>query len=1075
MTSSQEALNTRARENPGGLDIPIDEDRCLNQSLELFDFSVPLRKKQKNVLRLFYNNCNGMEINNMVEDVIRRQRDKIKHNYLTDMENPTKLDGILRQMLSWEVDVVALAETCVDWNQIVPRRTIQHITKGYDRTACWTGASSSVNIGNYLKPGGTGTLALGKCNGRILDKGVDPWQMGRWSYILIGTDTSSPSLLVITGYRTGDRSGKAGVKTVWAQQEAILLKQKRAISPSQSFFLDLENWIREYKSETMELLICMDANDRWIRGSSIITFANTMNLLNVNEELQLEPTHPNIAKMEKSTTIDFCLCSQKVLRSIVYGGSAPYEMEVLGDHRGFILDIQLNLLFHSEDIQNNQQRKLVLSNPKAVDKYLELVMELFTRQNIFERSRKLLYRVNNGHTDLDEIMKAYESLDREVYGICKKAEKKCKPEWAGRYEWSPKLACEIKTLNYWRHRLKHKEHTIVQQRAEKELNMKYVTLTDCTIHQMINDSKGRLRAIQQESRKYRQEHLEELAQNYANQNNLSVNRSILELMSHERARETFSSLRRSLKDTGKTQLSSLWISLDENGNYTKDAHDKRVLTTKEEVHRALLQRNEEHLRQAAGTPFARGWLKTGLKWDGTGRLSTAMLNGDLLNEKRFREAMQLYLECIKVNDLTKLNKVTSNILLEEYQSFWKKKRESTVTSPYGLHIGHYKAAVHQLKILEVHRILLVIPFKTGRVPSRWRRTVQTMIEKEPGAPWIHRLRIIELFDAQANAGFQIFVGRKMMRHAVHNNLLSEESFGSTPGKMATSALVQKMIAIDQLRIERRAGGIFDCDASGCYDRILPPLASVHLQALGMQQSIGTFLARLMYLSKRHVKTIHGTSRKNIRTTKRKVLYGIGQGNGGGPAMWISHLTVMFAALSSVCLGVVMTCVEGIRKIATVGTGYVDDVTLGLSLQKKQRQTEKQVLIQIQRMSQLWETLLYITGGRLELSKCFWVPITWKWYNGKVTLVQKKSKGEVLYLRESETKEMIEIPRKLGSDVEKRLGVYHSCDGKWTYELNRWKKLSQEFGDKLKHAQIDRLGGYLAYHALWVAKFRYSAA
>ena len=501
MKSSEDNSNKQAGENPREWDKSVAEDSLLKQSLALFDFSVPLQEKQKNVLRLFYNNCNGIEINNMVEDVIRRQRDKIQHNYLLEMENPTKLDGIIRQMLSWEVDIAALAETCVDWDQIVPRRTIQQITKGYDKTACWTGATSSINVGNYLKPGGTATLAMGKCNGRILDKGVDPWKMGRWSYILIGTDIRSPSLLLITGYRTGERTGKAGVKTVWAQQEAILMKQKRVITPYQSFLLDLEKWIREYQSETMEMIICMDANEKWTRQSSIAQFANTMNLLNANEELQLDPTHPNVANMERSTTIDFCLCSQKVLRSIVYGSSAPYDMEVLGDHRGFIVDIQLNLLFQREEIKSTPQRKLVLSNAKAVEKYLEIVVERFTQQNIFQRSRKLMKRVSNGHNDLDNIKKAYEALDKEVYGICKKAEKKCKPAWAGKYEWSPKLAREIKLLNYWRNRLKHKQHTIVQQRLETELNMKYVNLTDCTIHQMINDCKGRLKAIQQESRK----------------------------------------------------------------------------------------------------------------------------------------------------------------------------------------------------------------------------------------------------------------------------------------------------------------------------------------------------------------------------------------------------------------------------------------------------------------------------------------------------------------------------------------------------------------------------------------------
>ena len=203
-----------------------------------------------------------------------------------------------------------------------------------------------------------------------------------------------------------------------------------------------------------------------------------------------------------------------------------------------------------------------------------------------------------------------------------------------------------------------------------------------------------------------------------------------------------------------------------------------------------------------------------------------------------------------------------------------------------------------------------------------------MLEKEPGLPWIHRLQIIELFDAQANAGFQIFVGRQMMRYAVTNDLLQAESFGSTPGKMATSALVQNLVATDQLRIERRAGGIFDCDASGCYDRILPPLASVHLQALGLHQSIGTFLARLMYQAKRYVRTGHGVSKQAIRTTKKRVFHGIGQGNGGGPAMWISHLTVMFAAISSICMGFALNCIQTILHVATVGTGYVDDVMLG---------------------------------------------------------------------------------------------------------------------------------------------------
>ena len=250
------------------------------------------------------------------------------------------------------------------------------------------------------------------------------------------------------------------------------------------------------------------------------------------------------------------------------------------------------------------------------------------------------------------------------------------------------------------------------------------------------------------------------------------------------------------------------------------------------------------------------------------------------------------------------------------------------------------------------------------------------VGKGTRAPWIHRLWIIELFGAQANAGFQIFIGRHMMGHAVQHNLLQEESFGSMPGKMATLAIVQKVLVMDQLRIERRTGGIFDCDTSGCYDRILPPLASVYLQALGLHRSIGIFLVRLMFQARQHVHTYHGVSRDNIITTKTKILHEIGQGNGGGLALWIVHLTIMFATILSVCTGFALTCIQRLSKVCTVCTGYVDDVTLGVSIPHAQPQTEYQVYHHIRRMGQLWEKLLYIRGGQLELTKYFWVTVSW---------------------------------------------------------------------------------------------------
>ena len=120
----------------------IEED--LQQSLLLFDFQTELPEKRANTLRIFYNNCNGMEINKTIATVIQAQKDKHKYNYIKDIEAPTKVDSIIRQMKVWNVDIAGLAETGVAWEDKSPRHTIQQITKKYDKTGCWTMSSSLV-------------------------------------------------------------------------------------------------------------------------------------------------------------------------------------------------------------------------------------------------------------------------------------------------------------------------------------------------------------------------------------------------------------------------------------------------------------------------------------------------------------------------------------------------------------------------------------------------------------------------------------------------------------------------------------------------------------------------------------------------------------------------------------------------------------------------------------------------------------------------------------------------------------------------------------------------------------------
>ena len=120
--------------------------------------------------------------------------------------------------------------------------------------------------------------------------------------------------------------------------------------------------------------------------------------------------------------------------------------------------------------------------------------------------------------------------------------------------------------------------------------------------------------------------------------------------------------------------------------------------------------------------------------------------------------------------------------------------------------------------------------------------------------------------------------------------------------------------------------------------------------------------------------------------------------------------------------------------------------------------------------------VHIIGGRLEVTKYFWVSIVWKWTSGKPyikTGVSNRYKD--LTFTKSKTKDKIIIPpppKKKSNKSKRRLGIWSTCDGRWGKQYKVWREYSSSFGQKFKWGGLDRVAGYHAYHSLWLAKFRY---
>ena len=131
---------------------------------------------------------------------------------------------------------------------------------------------------------------------------------------------------------------------------------------------------------------------------------------------------------------------------------------------------------------------------------------------------------------------------------------------------------------------------------------------------------------------------------------------------------------------------------------------------------------------------------------------------------------------------------------------------------------------------------------------------------------------------------------------------------------------------------------------------------------------------MMHYTGRYIKTKHGMSKQSIKTTKKQTLYVIGQGNGGGPAIWLAHLTIMFKAISSICLEAELVLIKGDSKVTTVGIRYFDDVILNVTAATTEPQDNTMIRRKIKPICQKWKELFYITRGKLQLPINFWAPI-----------------------------------------------------------------------------------------------------
>ena len=362
----------------------------------------------------------------------------------------------------------------------------------------------------------------------------------------------------------------------------------------------------------------------------------------------------------------------------------------------------------------------------------------------------------------------------------------------------------------------------------------------------------------------------------------------------------------------------------------------------------LQQRNQRHFGQAKGLPCNIPTLAGEVEYCGDGPSSEQILNGTY-NKTGLESNIALLLQHLKQTEEMAALATYPTISEQEYTGKLRVWKESTSTSPSGLHLGHYKAfiACHehsdidtadealrdkwnhmQSCILTLHVQILNYALERGYSYQRWHSVVNTILFKDTENVRIYRIRVINIYKADYNLTLGI-KWRVALYQAEGLRELNQGQYGSRLRRNARDPVFIEEIQFEIARASRKMLAQTSYDAMSCYDRIVPNLAMLVSQKFGVPLQTTQTNARTLEHANYRICTELGVSETAYRHWEQYPIYGTGQGSANSPMIWCFLSSVLFDCYDTLSYTATYCCPD---RTHPMELGKAHDVT------HKRRQT-----------------------------------------------------------------------------------------------------------------------------------------
>ncbi len=638
----------------------------------------------------------------------------------------------------------------------------------------------------------------------------------------------------------------------------------------------------------------------------------------------------------------------------------------------------------TQKLGSHSDRILRSNNVHQTTKYIQAKYDLLVQHNAFARGSQL--------SEPGDKHAFAERLDRDVVSASLAAEQQTKkfgaPAWSIALDKARKEVTRLtKSLSMARTGLITPQvHHPPQQAAARDDPDVPRTVHDCSIR--LQEAKRAVKDIVDASVQHREKERRERIRDLSVspfKTNRAQGQILRRLQKAEDIKQLFQKLKVIRLSNQRQGVTRIEIPLHP-GDDPKECQEWRQVDVPTEVLHQLQQRNRAHFGQAHGSPFTVAPLVDQLGFCGDGSGSEDILKGEF-DTTDLDDNVALLIQHLQQTAEMAALESTPSITEQDYTGKLRVWKESTSTSPSGLHLGHYKVMLSrhaysaleseteeenekkhrwnhmQSSLLRLHVQMMNYALERGYAYQRWRTVVNTILFKDADNVRIHRTRVIHIYEADYNLMLGI-KWRKALYQAEALKELNEGQFGSRPRRNAVDPVFIEEMQFEISRASRKMLVQTNYDATSCYDRIIPNLAMLVSRKYGVPKLITQSNSKTLEQAEYRIRTELGVSDTGYTHSQEYPIYGTGQGSGNSPMIWCFLSSVLFDCYDDLAYSATYCNPDRSHPIELGMVGFVDDSNGQTNefMRNETVTTLPTIYHKLRHNAQTWADLLGASGG-----------------------------------------------------------------------------------------------------------------